>query len=1558
MADVSADKQALLALRKLRARVEQLERARTEPIAVIGLACRFPGGANTPDAFWQLLDDEVDAVRDVPADRWDVEAYYDPDPDAPGKMYTRSGGFVDDIDRFDAEFFRIAPREAVSMDPQQRLLLEVGWEALEDAGCAPEGLAGTDTGVFVGIGTSDYSHMLLDAAGDAGVDTYFGTGNALSAAAGRLAYVLGLHGPAMSIDTACSSSLVAVHLACQSLRARECDIALAGGVNAILSPSVTLNFCRARMLSADGRCKTFDAAASGYVRGEGCGVIILKRLSDALADKDRIRAVIRGSAVNQDGRSGGFTAPSELAQAALIRKALAAAGTQPDQISYIEAHGTGTTLGDPIEAHALAAAFAGRPADHPLVVGSVKTNIGHLEAAAGLASIIKVVLALQHRRIPRHLHFTTLNPHIELDGFPLEVAARARDWSPAAGPRIAGVSSFGFSGTNAHIVIEEPPLPQDAPAGPERPIHVLALSARTGAALQGLVDRHGAALAGGTSDLAHVCYTANAGRTHFDERLAVVADSAAEMQAALAEFAATGRSDRAVRGTRTADPEIAFLFTGQGAQYAGMGRALYDSQPAFRSALEACDALLRDQIERPLLSVLYPPPGEVSPIDEAAYTQVTLFAVEYAMSELWRSWGVQPSAALGHSVGEYAAACVAGVFSLEDALRLVASRGRLMASLPAGGAMAGVRTDDAGVSAVLRAAAGRVAIAASNGPTNTVLSGDEAAVDAVLADLARAGIAGQRLNVPRAFHSPFVDPMLDAFEAEAARVTPSQARLVMASNLTGGIVPSDFVWDAAYWRRQTRERVRFAEGLTALYERGVRVFLEVGPQPTLINLARTIVPAAGTLWLPSLRRGGDAWQTVAESLAQLYARGVAVDWTGFDRGSHRRKVAVPTYPFQRERFWIDPAPRRPAPSQARPTADVSGSLLYDVQWIQPPDAEQRGDARPDGRWILVADQGGVARLVHASLLGRGFACDLVSDIAAVAGPADDSGPPAATRVLDFRALDVRDAAQLPAALSALAALVTRLAPLAGSRLWAITSGAQPAGDSLTPIAVEQAPVWGFARVAALEHPDIWGGLVDLDPDMPIADQIPGIVADLAALDGEDQVAYRRGRRLVARLRPTAPLSSGSVRLSPDATYLITGGMGSLGLHVARRFVERGARHLVLLARSAFLPRTRWPDIDGSHAQWAAIEQVRQLEALGAAVTIARGDVSSPDDIARVMAGIGDSGRPLRGVVHAAGTVQQFPLAASTPTALEAVMRAKTIGTLVLQDATAHAPLDFFLLFSSVSAVWGSKGLSAYAAANHFLDAVAHDRRRRGYPALSINWGPWADGGMTSAESRERLGQLGLLPVSPEEGVDALEALMTSPVRQALVARVDWSRFLAVYTAAARRPLLEDLAPSPGRVATPAPAPGAGRDDRAAVAAIMAAAPEARSGLARDLVLRQVASVLRLPQITATRPLTDLGIDSLMAIELRNEIQRSLGVVVPMVTFLDGSTANQLADAISASLAQAAVATDASGPDSATSVAAAGPTGAEAEALLERIHELSEAEVDALLSALGGANQPH
>jgi acyl transferase domain-containing protein len=903
---------AIYLLKQTQAKLAAQQRAQTEPIAVIGMACRFPGGGENPETFWRLLCDGVDAVGEVPADRWNIDDYYDPDPTAPGKMNTRWGGFLPNVDEFDAEFFGISPREAVRVDPQHRLLLEIAWEALEDAGLPAARIAQTKTGVYVGVIGNDYA--LLQSRDLLNMDVFSGTGGSHAILANRLSYFLNLNGPSIALDTACSSSLVTVHLACQSLRRRETDMALAGGVNLILGPEMTMTLSKAHMMAPDGRCKAFDASANGYVRGEGCGLIVLKRLGDALADGDRVLALIRGTAVNHDGRSNGLSAPNGPAQEAVIRAALADANLVPGDISYVETHGTGTRLGDPIEIEALRAVLgAGRLADGPLTIGSVKTNIGHLESAAGIAGLIKVVLMLRHGRIPPHLHLKTVNPLLRIEDSPLEIPIAMRDWPRGAEPRRAGVSAFGFGGANAHAIIEEfdasaigKPLATSHPNAErqDRPRHLLTLSARSAQALAELAGRYADfAEANPSASLADVAHTANTGREHFPYRLAVAASSLAEVRDSLHAYVADPLAPGVVCGQPKHDrpPWVAFLFTGQGAQYAGMARTLYDTQPTFRAAIDSCADLLRPHLDRPLLSLLEPEAGPL--LDQTGYTQPVMFAIEYGLATLWRSWGIEPAAIMGHSVGELAAACIAGVFSLEDGLRLIAQRARLMQSLPPGGLMAAVFAAEPRVDAALELCRDQVTIAALNGPENTVISGDEAAVRRVLAQLESEGVKSKTLATSHAFHSHHMEPILDPLRRAAESVKCSPPKIDIIANLTGRAADEHTYADPGYWSRHARSAVRFAESIQALADRGCELFLEIGPSPTLIGMARRCLPEGDHVWLPSLRSGRNDWQTLLESLAQLYVRGAKVDWAGFDRDYPRRKTELPYYPFQRKRYW-------------------------------------------------------------------------------------------------------------------------------------------------------------------------------------------------------------------------------------------------------------------------------------------------------------------------------------------------------------------------------------------------------------------------------------------------------------------------------------------------------------------------------------------------------------------------------------------------------------------------------------------------------------------------------
>jgi amino acid adenylation domain-containing protein len=901
----------------------ELKTTTEEAIAIIGMGCRFPGAVN-PEAFLQLLREGKEAITEVPASRWDIEAFYDPNPEIPGKMNTRWGGFLKEVAEFEPQFFGISPLEAKNMDPQQRLLLEVGWEALENASIAPENLAGSQTGVFVGISTDDYATLKLKHGTTP--DAYSGTNNAFSIAANRLSYLWDLRGPSIAVDTACSSSLVAVHQACQSLRLGECHLALAGGVNLILTPDLSITFSQAGMLAADGHCKTFDANADGYVRGEGCGIVILKRVSDAIKDGDNILALIKGSALNQDGRTNGLTAPNSLSQQTVIRQALNKAGIAPEQISYIEAHGTGTSLGDPIEINALKEVLLeNRTHEQFCWIGSVKTNIGHLEAAAGIAGLIKVILSLQHKEIFPHLHFKTLNPLIAIADTPLQIPTQPQTWEnthsqlPNNG-RLAGVSSFGFGGTNAHLILAEVPdtnqiseVRKTVPTEPSQ--YLFTLSAKSEPALRQLIQDYGTYLQTHPQvPVANLCYTVNTKRSHFvDYRMTTVVESTTQLREQIDLFAKLEPkqwpsqiiTSRFGKASRT-PPKIAFLFTGQGSQYLGMAQQLYETQTTFRQILEQCDKILRDYLETPLLEILYPAdPNQQNPqLDETCYTQPALFAIEYALAKLWQSWGITPSILIGHSIGEYVAACIAEIFSLEEGLKLIVERARLMQALPQRGEMIVIFADEAQVTATLAPYQQAVSIAAYNEPNSVVISGESKTVQTLRAAFEEKGIETRQIRVSHAFHSPLMEPMLDSFEQTAGQISFQKPKIPIISNLTGQLLEQ--APDARYWRQHTRNPVRFMAGITTIMELGYEYFLEIGPKPVLSKLGQGCQPNTITAtWLPSLKPQKPDWQMLLTSLSTLHVQGANINWAELHQDHSRRRLSsLPTYPFQRQRYWI------------------------------------------------------------------------------------------------------------------------------------------------------------------------------------------------------------------------------------------------------------------------------------------------------------------------------------------------------------------------------------------------------------------------------------------------------------------------------------------------------------------------------------------------------------------------------------------------------------------------------------------------------------------------------
>lgn len=1797
--DTAALKRALFALKDMRAKLEAIERDRSEPIAVIGLACRFPG-ANGPEAFWNLLVNGVDAIGEVPADRWDINAFYDPNPGTPGKMHTRNGGFISGVDQFDAQFFGIAPREAIHMDPQQRLLLEVSWEALEHAGLAPERIAGTAAGVFVGVGSNDYAQLQLEAGDPSAIDAYFSTGNASSAAAGRISYTLGLQGPSMVVDTACSSALTAVHLACQSLRQREISLALAGGVNLILAPSGSIALSKIGMLAPDGRCKTFDARADGFGRGEGCGVVVLKRLSDALADNDQILALIRGSAANQDGRSAGMTAPNGPAQQMVIRTALAQAGVAPHEVGYVESHGTGTSLGDPIELQALGDVLReNRDPARPVLVGSVKTNIGHLEAAAGIAGLIKVVLSLQHRQIPPHLHLQERNPYIPWSSLPIEIPTSLQAWTPGYERYIAGVSSFGASGTNVHIVLEA--APECTPVASEQTSkhHILPLSAQSPEALHKLARWYRDWLATPATSSAHtlhdICYTASLRRGHHEYRLAALGMDHAELADQLDAFVRDEARQHVVVGQAIPGRrrKLAFVFSGQGAQWIGMGRELLAHEPVFQELIQRCDTLLRNYADWSLLEELRRAADE-SRLHHTHIAQPALFSIQIGIVALLQSCGIEPAAVVGHSIGEVAAAYVAGALTLEDAVRLVYFRGQLMEASRGQGEMASLDLPPSELAPLLLGYEQQVSVAAINSPSSTVIAGDPAAIAAIVERAQQQGIFCRPLQVNYAFHSPQMAPFQPLMVERLKTLLPHIPSIPFYSTVTGQ-QHSGSDLHAEYWGRNIVAPVQFAKAINALVQDGYDFFLEIGPHPVLRHALHQCLSQSSrqTTVLATLRRDTDAQQAMLAVFAGIYAHGYPVDWSQwYSQGGNL--VPVTTYPWQHQRFWVerssgqaqqqrprmrgqhehpllgaplelahdprtkvwesefdantqpylyayqhnkqpilplaaiidcalelsaqqhhgvpravsnlvikrplllevdattatqvtltstgnttsrmglysrkagrqwqahataqltavDPAPPEtldlaairahcamPLESSALydsvaadglhydsrlrvlgelwlgkaealahvpathglarhqqavrlleacvqtamlaassgdsptalvphavaeivveswPTSDLlcyarafpgdNGQLrcdtmllsengevvlrlrgvqleplvsaqthilsdplkdwLYQVEWrAQPRNPDQ---TRPGAdAWVIFADAGGVGLQLAQHLAAQhrpymlvkphhSFAQLAENDYQIRPHHSDDlvvllrdihNRGWANINVLHLWALDARTHDDTPAAtlletqVAQAAHIVQLVQGLARESwatwptLWVATRGSQAVeqGDGINPV---QASLWGLGRVIAVEHPELWGGLIDLDAAFDAEAAARALFDELTQPSREQQIALREAQRLVGRLvRPQEQATTPALTWRTDASYLITGGLGDIGLQVARWMVAQGARHLILMGRTALPPRASWSEIPSEQRQHQVVATIRELEALGATIHLAAVDVADAAALAAFLATYRREGWPaIRGVVHAAGILMDRSVLQLEAEAIAEVMRPKIAGAWALHQLLGHTPLDFFVLFSALGALLGSPGLANYAAANAFLDALAHYRNLSGLPGMSINWGAWHGLGLATSAGAQRLAQRmaghGLVPMPPATALDVLGHLLEAPLPAVAVAPIQWEQFVETRVPGERL-FVEELVNAQAHADA-----NATLSFRQVLEA--AATHDEQATMLQTHVQEQVAKVLQVAaaQIELERPLGTMGFDSIMNLELRKRLEISLHLTLP------------------------------------------------------------------------------
>ncbi|KAI6717257.1 beta-ketoacyl synthase domain-containing protein [Diplocarpon mali] len=1442
-----------------------------EDIAVVSMACRLPGGVTTPDEYWKLLERGGDATTDVPKNRWDADILYDSNPDTPGKLYCQRGGFLTSVDDFDASFFGISPREARAMDPAHRIMLETCWEGFERAGYTSDQLRGSHTGVYIGI-SNIAAHSSSPALED--LDGYALTGSAGGTLSGRVSYSLGLEGPALTVDTACSSSLVTTHLACNALRQGECDVALSGGITLLLGPGMHVEFSRLKGLSADGRCRTFSADAQGTAWAEGCTVVILKRLEDAERDGDLIRAVIRGTAVNHGGSSAaGLTVPSRSGQQKLISTALAASRLNPQDIDYIEAHGTGTKLGDPIEGAALAGIFGPKRSlrTEALLIGSAKSNIGHTQAAAGLAGMIKVILSMQHQRLPRTLHAESPSLAVDWDGANMALVQNLQPWvSRGERPRRAGISAFGIGGTNAHTVLEEYRMleytsskPSLTVTPPELPF---LLSARTDAALyQQAENLLNFVENTGSDSVANFAYSLAATRTHFRRRIVLMANDKNSLLEKLLSV------PKASLPTYNSEPCVAILFTGQGSQVPGMGKDLYDVFPVFRDALDEILSHFVD-FSTPIKDVMFAAPGSEAAVllQRTDFAQPAIFAFEAALWQLWMSWGVKPDFVLGHSIGELVAAHVVGILGLADACRLVAARGRLMQAIPIRGRMVAIEVGGEEVSANIAVLGlmGKVEIAGYNSPTQTVLSGNVSAVEKLTAYFTQANQKTKMLDVSHAFHSHHMDGMLAEFQAVAETVKYHTPLLSVVSSLTGKLAEAGQLENPSYWVQQARRAVRFSDAMQTLRQKSVNVFIELGSKPVLCAMgASSLSVEEAVTWIPSLAPRKHCVTAIQQSLAAMHVRGVPIEWKAyFESFGYSRRVELPTYAFQRERF----PPLRHLNFNKSPVLIDADSFQFEVKW------EHAGASKihPRGSWGLICPAGRVEWVdeIDRTLSEANIRVRLVNNLNDV-------------RDLDgLLCLWDSDLDDVPSQAYELTTKALRQLQTAAEKhfslplVW-VTRNAIGVGTGHETSGLSAAPLWGLMRTTRNELPELNLRLIDLDET-----SVSSTFALSLMLATEPECALRQNKVFVPRLQRILMIPRVTKQLFPrkNGAVLITGGLGDLGQRVARWMaITHKAHDIVLISR-------RGKNTPG------ADELLQQLAKHGATATLVACDVADMESVNRIMEMFGEA-RPLRGLVHTAGQVDDGILSSLTPQKFATTYAPKVNGAWNLHQATQRMDLDFFVMFSSISGIMGMPGHGNYAAANTFLDALAHLRQSQRLPATSIAYGTWTGLGMAAklmGTTLNRLTHLGLDLLSGEAGLELLERAVCSGRSLTLAAALDQERLRGYYEEQGNIPQLFRLLLG-GSTRRP-------HRDRSLHQVMSETAPTQQAEILLEMTRETVARALGFAiagDVDVDRRLQDIGIDSLTAVLMRNQLAKLTGLSLATTFVLQHHNVRALSQAL-------------------------------------------------------------
>lgn len=1455
--------QSWAVIQRLEENLESLRRSRTEPIAVVGMGCRFPGGVDSPQALQGFLEEGRDAQGPIPTERWHAEHIK-----GDSSSGTR-GYFLDDVASFDPAVFGIAPREVESMDPQQRLLMEVTFQALEHGGLAPDTLAGSHTGVFIGIGTNDYSLRLLDIKGRERIDGWFGTGNGPCYAAGRIAHSLGLEGPCMALDTACSSSLVAIHQACNALRNGECDMALAGGVQLMLSPEVMIFLERSGALAPDGRCKTFDASGNGYGRGEGCGMVVLQRLSDAKREGRRILAQILGSAVNHDGKASGLTVPNGSAQKRVMKAALKTAGVAPHRVEYVEAHGTGTALGDPVEIHALQAVYGERPADKPLRVGSVKNHLGHLEAAAGIAGFIRVVCHLQEGRIAPQRDFSVPNPKIEWTRAPIEVVTEPTTWEEKNTP-LAGISSFGMSGSNAHMIVQG--VAAQESTRPKQDVYPLVLSAMDAESLRRLAQAHANHLENHDDiHLEDLSHTLNRGRATMPQRLYTSASTVTEAGSRFHAFARGEVQNGLYHGSFETSPQPIFIFPEVLVDFDAAQLEHYGNIPAFRAALKTCQTILEGMdvdLQDLLRSIATSEEKHpLNPLAAACWS--------YAHAEMWAAEGIAPAAVLGHGMGEYTAASCAGVMTIAQCLEIIKVLLEYAAGLPDEGAMASVDMHWQSLLKYLNRHDERVGIAAYNSHSNAVISGPSQAVAEVVAALRAEGMECRETPHGHGLRSPMMASILPDVEKSLRTIAWAQPRVPIISGSLGERLKNS-ITSPLYWLDQFKEPVQFMNAVEKLEAWPQAIVLEMSCVTDLIRHIRETRFADDLIIPPDWNIKQSPLLNQLDHMGFAYVQGLLKKWPETtDRG---RIIDIPTYTFNKDRFWVgypetEAAGRRPGcyeESWHPLTSDPSAELERGGHWL----VFAPGDHGTPEVFSALGRMGATVTVIPLGETHEGINWEAIeSQLVSLDTPRGvifawglaTRYPPAT--------FDAEISVHNHVIYNALIKLSQYLSrDWKDTKLWVLTRGAVALPDVKDPT---QAVLWGMGKALAMDLPEHFAALIDLDPD----DETFELETLLMGGAGhEDLMAIRKGQVQVKRLEHLELKEAAA--LKSDGTYLITGGLGSIGLQVARFLAEKGAGHLVLASRSG-----------GDGLDDDSRELLREIER-STRLTLLSLDVTDGDAVNAVLSDLRQDAMPLRGIFHGAGVAGFHSLEEVTPDLFDRVTRAKILGAENLHRASCVDNLDLFVCFSSIASVWGSRGQVHYAAGNRYLDGLMSLRQSQGLSGLSVNWGPWPTG-MADEKALQELAAIGIDTVEPEAYLSAMMQLIGTGTSHGVLVDLDVPRFNKVFTARGQRLLFHALDSS--------------QNAQEIELKPLRELPQDRAAILQHC--RDIAGeVLGFPasrKPSTVRGFFEMGMDSLTAIELHERISLELGLKLPKTLAFDYPNLEELATHLFSRLSQTA-----------------------------------------------------